>query len=103
MTAPLLGILRPETHRFKLGSFEVTTILDGAFLLDNVSPPFCMDQDDEAIEALAAANNLPANRMEHTFTLTIVNTGEQIVLFDVGFGAAKRGDGAGRLLSLIHI
>ncbi|MGI9520095.1 MAG: MBL fold metallo-hydrolase [Hyphomicrobiaceae bacterium] len=101
MAAPLLGAQRSKTHRFRLGNFEVTTILDGAFLLDNVKPPFCIDQDAGAIETLAAANNLPANKMEHTFTLSIVNTGQHLVLFDTGFGAARRSDGAGQLRDLL--
>ena len=29
ISAPMLGVLRPQIYRFKLGSFEVTQILDG--------------------------------------------------------------------------
>ena len=101
MVASMLGIHRPKVHRFQLGAFEITTILDGAFVLDNLNPPFCMDQDPAAIEALAAANFVPAKTFEHTFTLTIVNTGQQLVLFDTGFGAVRRGAGAGYLRELL--
>ena len=38
MAAPLLGALRPCVHRFRLGAFEVTTILDGAQVRSGVSP-----------------------------------------------------------------
>lgn len=101
LTAPLLGTLRPQVHRFKLGAFEVTTILDGAFIRDAVKPPFCMDQTDEAIAAQAQANLVPADRFEHTFSPTLVNTGKQLVLFDAGFGAMQRAAGAGSLRELL--
>lgn len=97
MTAPMLGTVRPLVHRFKLGSFEVTTLLEGALVRDAVNPPFCVGQSDEAIAAQAKANLVPADRFEHTFTPTIVNTGESLVLFDTGFGANMRDKGAGLL------
>ena len=70
-------------------------------MLDRVKPPFCIDQEDAAINELASANNLPSHGLEHTFTLTLVNTGQELVLFDTGFGPAKRGDGAGQLRELL--
>lgn len=100
MTASLLGVLRPKIHRFQLGDFEVTTILDGAMVRE-LKPPFCLDQDAATIAALADANFVPAETMEHTFTLTLVNTGSQLVLFDTGNGAARRDIGAGHLLALL--
>ena len=97
MTAPLLGNLRPPVHRFKLGSFEVTTILDGAQIRPAISPPFAIDQDADTIAAHARANLLPSDKMEHMFTPTIVNTGKSLVLFDTGNGAMRRDAGVGLL------
>ncbi len=100
MAASLLGVHRPKVHRFQLSAFEITTILDGALVRD-LSPPFCLNQDAATVEALAAANFVPSTTIEHTFTLTIVNTGQQLVLFDTGNGAARRDFGAGHLLDLL--
>ena len=97
MVATMLGDVRPCIHRFRLGSFEITTILDGSVVRDAIQPPFCMDQDSAAIEALASANNLPSTTFEHTFTTTIVNTGSQLVLIDTGNGAARADSGVGHL------
>ena len=100
MVAPLLGIIRPKIHRFQLGTFEVTTILDGALVRD-LKPAFCVNQDDDAIAELAAENFVSPTTIEHTFTVTIVNTGKHLVLFDTGNGAPRRDIGAGHLLELL--
>lgn len=97
MAASMLGELRPTINRFKLGSFEITTILDGAQVRDSLSPPFCMGQTPETIGALAKANRLPGDKFENTFTPTIVNTGSQLIVFDTGNGSMRRDSGAGFL------
>ncbi len=101
MTAQLLGTLRPQIYRFKLGAVEITTLLDGALVRDAISPPYAIGESSEAIAAQAAANFLPADKFEHVFTVTIVNTGSQVVLFDTGNGADRRGAGMGFLRELL--
>ncbi len=86
MTAPMLGDRFATTHRFGLGAFEVTAVLDGNVPRDAVKPPFCLDLDDADIRALAEASHVPADRFEHPCVPTLVNTGTELVLFDVGFG-----------------
>ncbi len=101
--APLLGSARPTHYRFKLGAFEVTTIFDGAIQVDGPHPIFGQDQDAAAVQALAAANFLPETRMEIGFTPVIVNTGSELVLFDSGNGAMRRGKGAGLLRETLAV
>ncbi len=95
------GSLRPQVYRFKLGAFEVTTILDGAIVREPVSPPYGIGAGSEELKALANANNLPADLFEHTFAPTLVNTGKHLVLFDTGNGAERRGGGIGHLRNLL--
>ncbi len=97
MTSAMLGEFRPLVYRFQMGSFELTTILDGAQTRPGINPPFCIDQGAETIAAHAWANLLPADQFENTFTPTIVNTGKSLVLFDVGNGQMRRDAGAGYL------
>lgn len=96
MPAPLSGPLFHPVHRFKLGGFEVTTILDGAVQI-GVQPPFLLNKSEAEIAQISAAANLPASQLENGFTPTIVNTGTQLVLFDTGFGAFGHDKGAGKL------
>ncbi len=98
--APMLGAAPAAFHRFKLGAFEVTAVRDGAIQLDGPHPIFGMDQPAEAVEAYAAANNLPPKRMEISFTPFIVNTGAELVLFDTGNGDGRRPN-AGLLKTVI--
>ncbi len=84
------GVQRPEVYRFNLGAFEVTVISDGQIQLDGPHPIFGQNTTAEEVQALAEANFLPPTRMEIGFTQTVVNTGDQIVLFDAGNGAGRR-------------
>ena len=59
-TAPMLGPVKPSVYRFKLGAYEVTTILDGAIQVDGPHPIFGADQSPETVQALAEENFLPA-------------------------------------------
>jgi glyoxylase-like metal-dependent hydrolase (beta-lactamase superfamily II) len=98
--APKQGLSRPTLYRFGLGEFEVTTILDGAIQLDGPQPIFGQNASAEEVAALAAENFLPVGRMEIAFTVTVVNTGNEVIVFDSGNGVARRPD-AGRLLELL--
>jgi glyoxylase-like metal-dependent hydrolase (beta-lactamase superfamily II) len=91
------GILRPSIYRFRLGQLEITNLLDGVSQRDGPHPMFGADQSAEAVQRLALAHRLPPTRFEHAYTPTLVNTGRELVLFDTGNGALRRGAGLGML------
>jgi glyoxylase-like metal-dependent hydrolase (beta-lactamase superfamily II) len=99
--APMLGAAAPSHYRFKLGDFEVTTLSDGAVQVEGPHPIFGQDQPPEAVQELAQANFLPPTMMEIQFNPVVVNTGQQLVLFDSGNGAARRPN-AGSLLQMLQ-
>lgn len=99
--APLIGASRPSHYRFDLGDFEVTTLFDGAIKLDGPHPIFGQNVQEAEIHALAEENFLPPNQMAIGFTPVIVNTGEQLIMFDSGNGAGRRPD-AGLLAELFE-
>ncbi|GHD51979.1 MBL fold metallo-hydrolase [Thalassobaculum fulvum] len=86
----MLGPTKPSVYRFKLGAYEVTTILDGAIQLDGPHPIFGADQKPEDVQKLAAENFLPTSRMAISFAPVLVNTGNELILFDTGNGAGRR-------------
>ncbi|GHD05664.1 MBL fold metallo-hydrolase [Tianweitania populi] len=93
---------RPEVgnagfHRFNLGSFEVTVLLDGIRPGDGPYPTFGADQKAEDVEALMVENFLPPKRMINQFNPVLVNTGSELVLFDTGMGPDGRQAGMGQL------
>lgn len=97
MSAEFKGVLRPHTYRFKLGEFEIVNISDGCLQMPGPHPIFGADQDAETVAAYLARHHLPAGIMENGFTCTLVNTGKELVLIDVGFGGMMREKGAGLL------
>ena len=99
--APLLGAERPSFYRFELGDFEVTTLLDGAVQLEGPHPIFGENVEASDVQALAEKNFLPPDQMSISFTPVIVNTGDQVVMFDSGNGAGRRPD-AGKAAELLE-
>jgi glyoxylase-like metal-dependent hydrolase (beta-lactamase superfamily II) len=74
-------------NRFKLGAFEVTTLLAGTRASDKPQETFGTNASAEDFAALSAANFIPADRTQNFFTPTVVNTGAEIALFDTGLAA----------------
>jgi glyoxylase-like metal-dependent hydrolase (beta-lactamase superfamily II) len=87
----------PGFRRFKLGDFEVTTILDGRRPGDGPHPIFGQNQSAEDVAALMEANLLPTDKFVNQFSPTLINTGSELVLFDTGLGAGARENGLGQL------
>ena len=74
-------------NRFKLGSFEVTTLLAGTRPVEKPQEIFGTNATPEDFAALASANFIPTEVAQFFFTPTVVNTGAEIVLFDTGLAA----------------
>jgi len=96
MPAPRYGSLQSPVHRIVLGGFEVTTIIDGGLQIP-IQGPFLAEKGADEIAAITRAVHLPNDVIENSFVPTLVNTGHALVLFDTGFGALRRGNGAGFL------
>lgn len=89
MPASMQGELQPTIYRFKLGGFEAATIMDSKVIRSGLTPSFGGEAQAEEVKALAAANNVEADRYEHPFTPMLVNTGKELVLFDTGNGSLR--------------
>jgi len=90
VAASLQGVRQPTTYRFKLGAFEVATLLDAKAIREGLHPHYGGNASAEEVHALARANNIDTQRFEHPNIPTLVNTGRQLVLFDTGNGALPR-------------
>ncbi|HDR29692.1 MBL fold metallo-hydrolase [Rhodovulum sp.] len=82
--APMPGAAMPQFHRFRLGGFEVTTLLAGTRTVEDPQTIFGLNASPEDFAAASAANMIPADRTQFFFTPTVVNTGSELVLFDTG-------------------
>ena len=89
MPAKLQGELQPHTFRFKLGGFDVATVMDSKVVRPGLSPSFGGEKQADEVKALARANRIDTERYEHPFTPVVVNTGKELVLFDTGNGSLR--------------
>ena len=88
-------------RRVSVGEFEVTTVSDGAATVPRVFPIFGQNQSQEAVAEHLTANFLPTDKMSIGFTPVIVNTGNEVILFDAG-NASGRGPTRGLLATSIE-
>lgn len=90
MAASFQGELQPTVYRFKLGGFEVTTILDAKAIREGLYPNYGANASADEVHALAGENNIDTQRFGHANIPTLLNTGKELILFDTGNGALPR-------------
>src|ERR1044072_3505713 len=86
--APMLGTQAPYFYRFKFGNAEATIVSDGPLPLGDPNAAFLGLTKDEIARQLSS-NYLPLENAVLEQNALIVNTGNQLVLFDTGMGSAK--------------
>lgn len=84
--APMMEAGGGIFSRAKLGKYDVTTLLDGQRTVDNIQSIFGMNVSEEEFAKVSAENLIPADKSRFFFTPTVVNTGNELVLFDTGLG-----------------
>jgi glyoxylase-like metal-dependent hydrolase (beta-lactamase superfamily II) len=87
--ASMQGEMQPTICRFKLGVFEVATIMDSKVIRSGLTPSFGGEAHADEVKNLAKASRIDADRYEHPFTPVLVNTGKELVLFDTGNGSLR--------------
>jgi hypothetical protein len=84
-TASAVGKQAPGFYRYKVGSFECTSINDGArsFLMPE---GYIRNVPKEQALAAAEAAYMPQGMVTVPFNPQIINTGSKLVLIDTGYG-----------------
>lgn len=82
------GSSTPVFNRFKMGTFEVTTLLAGTRPVEKPTEIFGLNATPEEFSAVSEAAFIPTDVAQFFFTPTLVNTGSELVLFDTGLSAA---------------
>jgi len=97
--APLANAQAPGFYRYKVGSFEITVINDGANRMQLPADLVANASKDQVNEALAAAY-LDKDVFVGPYNPVVVNTGQKLVLIDTGTGEAalNQSKGANGLL-----
>ena len=84
----------PGFYRFMLGAFEVTVLSDGAYPLP--TDLLAINQPKEEVLKYLQSNFLDVDQRLSHVNIPLINTGEELILVDVGGGTGWL-DGAGRL------
>ncbi|MFM2357164.1 MAG: hypothetical protein RLZZ528_2900 [Pseudomonadota bacterium] len=82
--AGMMGAGPAPFSRFRLGAFEVTTLLAGTRTVGKPQEIFGTNASPEDFAAASAAAFIPTDKAQFYFTPTVVNTGAELVLFDTG-------------------
>ena len=86
--APMVGLAKTGSQTVKLGDFEVTTLLAGNRTVDEPQNIFGMNVSAEEFADASQAANISTLAAQFFFTPTLVNTGNELVLFDTGLNPA---------------
>ncbi len=82
--AEMLGVNATRFSRMKVGAFEVTTLLTNTITVPGPQNIFGMNVSAEEFGKVSAEANLPVDKAQFFFTPTVVNTGNELILFDTG-------------------
>ncbi|UYV36126.1 MBL fold metallo-hydrolase [Rhodobacteraceae bacterium D3-12] len=85
--AKMMGLATTRFNRFKLGGFEVTTLLAGTRTVPDPHAIFGLNASEDDFAAASAAAGIPTDKAQFFFTPTVVNTGSELILFDTGLNA----------------
>jgi glyoxylase-like metal-dependent hydrolase (beta-lactamase superfamily II) len=97
--APMRGTQAPYWYRFKLGDFEATVASDGILPLGKPEENFLGLSKEEMAKQLRD-NFLPMDNAVLEQNALVINTGNQLVLFDTGLGSLNIfGPTTGKLLN----
>jgi glyoxylase-like metal-dependent hydrolase (beta-lactamase superfamily II) len=84
--APVAGKQAPGIYRYKVGSFECTSVSDGARTFP-MPDGFVRNVPKEQALAVAEAAYMPKGMITVPFNPQLINTGSKLVLIDSGIGA----------------
>jgi glyoxylase-like metal-dependent hydrolase (beta-lactamase superfamily II) len=96
--APMQNTQAPSFYRFKIGSIEATVVSDGPLPIGPASRTF-RGPSEADLGKMFADHFLPTDNVVLDQNALVINTGDQLALFDTGMSSVKRPNTqTGRLL-----
>jgi glyoxylase-like metal-dependent hydrolase (beta-lactamase superfamily II) len=83
--APAAGKQNAGWYRYKVGNFEVTVVTDG-MNANPLSDSYVTNAPKTDVNAALAADFLAPDKVTHSYTPIVVNTGSKLVAIDTGLG-----------------
>jgi glyoxylase-like metal-dependent hydrolase (beta-lactamase superfamily II) len=82
------GKQAPGFYRYKIGSYEITVVTDGARSFP-LSETFVTNAKKEEVNAALEAAYLPRDTITIVYNPIVINTGLKLIAIDTGYGAAE--------------
>lgn len=95
----LQGSIELDVKQFRLGSFKIVVVSDGASIQPKPWETYGIDQPQESVRSLLDQNFLPLDQFAVSYAPAIIDIGSEVILIDTGFGKEMRASGAGKLLA----
>ena len=81
-----ITLKRPEVYQFKFGEAVISILLEGHVVRQDLHPFVATNTTANEVEALAGQYGIPYPGLEHSFNVTLIETGDKLIAFDPGFG-----------------
>lgn len=89
-----------RAERIQIGSLEAYAVSDGDLVIPNDGKTFGVGRQQSEIDAVLAAAKLPRDPLHLELQSLLVKTGDHVILFDTGAGAATFAKGGHLIASL---
>jgi glyoxylase-like metal-dependent hydrolase (beta-lactamase superfamily II) len=93
--APLAEKQTASFYRYNVGTHQVTVVCDGVATI-NLPDNYVPNIPKEEIGKVFAESQLPTDKVTHTFSPVVVNTGSKLVVIDTGLGPDQFTQSKGR-------
>ena len=94
--APAAGKQNAGWYRYKVGEFEVTVVTDGQGS-NPLGDSYVVNTPKDAVAKDLEAQFLPKDKVIHTYTPVVINTGSKLVAIDTGLGLGTYAQSKGAL------
>lgn len=95
-SAPPASMQAPGFYRYKVGSFEVTAVTDGAAMFP-LPDKWVQNQAKAEVQKALAEAHQSTETVTVPFTPIVINTGPKLVLVDTGYGPEMKTKTNGRV------
>lgn len=93
--APVAEKQNASFYRYSVGTHQVTVVCDGVATV-NLPDNYIANASKEEVGKVFTEAHLPADKVTHTFSPVVVNTGPKLVVIDTGLGPAQFEQSKGR-------
>jgi len=94
--APIADKQAASFYRYNVGTHQITVVCDGVATI-NLPDNYVANASKDDVGKVFAESQLPPDKVTHTYSPVVVNTGPKLVVIDTGLGPAQLEQSKGKL------